>query len=692
LKQCIVTNSGIEMGRWQSHLLAALEERPLTILVLATLWLALEFVALGPYSYVNAYDIAHYASTAMGLRDAPGLWYPDGVAGLDLAATQHVIPMDFFLYRVLPGFVAYQIYVLIGLGGAAYFTYLLLRRQVGLRADAAVMGGMIYAALMATNYSSYMFNYALIPAVVWMQDAVWRRRLLLALPGVVFLALFYASFSRVVFAVPFIPLAGLLWYSLVQPRKAPRFWLFMTLFWFVYAITKLPEIWSLLLHLPLSHRPFNPTKSHGADLVFTDTFELFSGLFYWKNGFGLPLLFPIVTAVVAPKVGRTYIRVLIALISLPVIVIFAMVMLRTLPVFTESGLSSFSLPRFRFVAVFLIAVACGLALHHWTMARRAGGAGGIALVMLAGLFCLSLAGKAATLSQWSYTGGFAALYDNREIHRLAEKLEGDGGGYRIGVYNIFNGYFHGYGIETLGGWYSILPLRYGRFLDRLNGRNEDQWLKDGVGVWNRDFNLDLAALANMKYFASFLPFENSRLRLLAGPDRPSSKLSMREKALFAASFNFGLADKYYIYENAQALPRFFLTNQVRSFSDKDELLAALSSASLAELRNTAYLEGPAPTPSPNFASGSVRVLTYGADHIALRVAADGPAFLVAVNSYSPYWKARVDGREVPMRPAYHAFWGLEVPAGQHRIEWTYEPPYKKISFLDLRWFWSFRWP
>ena len=672
--------------------MSILEERPYTILTLVTLWQAVEFIVLGPYSYVNGYDIGLYASTPMTLKLAPGLWYPEGVAGFDLAASQHIVPLDFLLYRVLPGFAAYQIYTLIGLGGAGLFTFLLLHRQLGLRADVSLLAGVIYGTMMATDYYSYTFNYALIPAVIWMQGAVWRQRLLIAIPGVIMLALIYASFSRVVFAMPFIPFAAFIWYAVVKPRCEARFWLFFVLFWLVYAMTKLPEVWSLLLHLPLSHRSLHPDKSHGVELILADTIEYFSGLFSWKNGFGVPLLFLILTPVAVRKIEPTYARLLIAMISLPLVVLLALVLLRSLPVFIDSGLSTFSLPRFRFVAVFLVAAGCGLALQQWQLARGDKGIRAIILILLGGLICLSLWGKALKLPQWSYTGGFAANYDNPVMHDLAARLKRQDGRERIAVHNIFNGSFQSYGMETLGGWYSLLPRRYGQFLDRLNGQDKDQWLKDGVGIKDTIFNLTLASLANMKYLVSFLPIENPNLRQIRGPHRPPAQLSNIDKGLLALKFNFGLAERYYVYENAQILPRFFLTRKVRSFPDEAKLLTALTTATLSELRNTAFVEGPAPGTPPNFQTGGVGEVSYGPDLIVVDVEADGPAFLVAVNSYSPFWKVRIDGREVSMRPAYHTFWGLEVPAGRHRIEWTYEPPYKKISFLDLRWFWSFRWP
>jgi len=40
--------------------------------------------------------------------------------------------------------------------------------------------------------------------------------------------------------------------------------------------------------------------------------------------------------------------------------------------------------------------------------------------------------------------------------------------------------------------------------------------------------------------------------------------------------------------------------------------------------------------------------------------------------YFPGWTARVDGRPVPILRADFAFRALLLPAGRHRVEWSYE--------------------
>ena len=41
----------------------------------------------------------------------------------------------------------------------------------------------------------------------------------------------------------------------------------------------------------------------------------------------------------------------------------------------------------------------------------------------------------------------------------------------------------------------------------------------------------------------------------------------------------------------------------------------------------------------------------------------------------PFWKVEIDGVRAKIFPAYHALWGVRVPAKAKSIVFRYEPPY-----------------
>jgi uncharacterized membrane protein YfhO len=59
--------------------------------------------------------------------------------------------------------------------------------------------------------------------------------------------------------------------------------------------------------------------------------------------------------------------------------------------------------------------------------------------------------------------------------------------------------------------------------------------------------------------------------------------------------------------------------------------------------------------------------------VSVDVDARRPGHLVLADTYYPGWKAKVDGREQPIRAANASFRAVRVPAGRHVVEFAYEP-------------------
>src|SRR5262249_27835025 len=67
----------------------------------------------------------------------------------------------------------------------------------------------------------------------------------------------------------------------------------------------------------------------------------------------------------------------------------------------------------------------------------------------------------------------------------------------------------------------------------------------------------------------------------------------------------------------------------------------------------------------NQARAEILASHFDAQRVTFTVQARDPAWVVLSQAYSAAWKARVDGRPVPLRRANHAFQALEVAAGTH---------------------------
>ncbi|MGC4053675.1 MAG: YfhO family protein [Paludibaculum sp.] len=132
-------------------------------------------------------------------------------------------------------------------------------------------------------------------------------------------------------------------------------------------------------------------------------------------------------------------------------------------------------------------------------------------------------------------------------------------------------------------------------------------------------------------------------------------------------------DGHAIWENPTALPRFSLIGSVHRASNLAESIQRLRSPEFHP-QSEAVLEttGTPPKVEPG-ATGTIQVLSYRPESLALSVSADRPGLLVTSEAFYPGWRAKVDGRDAPLLLVNAAFRGLAVGAGTHRIEMTYAP-------------------
>lgn len=74
------------------------------------------------------------------------------------------------------------------------------------------------------------------------------------------------------------------------------------------------------------------------------------------------------------------------------------------------------------------------------------------------------------------------------------------------------------------------------------------------------------------------------------------------------------------------------------------------------------------------AHGTVRWITAQPEHAILEVEADAATGLIVSDALAPGWHARLDGQAVPIYAALVVARGIVVPAGTHRVEFSYETP------------------
>ena len=150
----------------------------------------------------------------------------------------------------------------------------------------------------------------------------------------------------------------------------------------------------------------------------------------------------------------------------------------------------------------------------------------------------------------------------------------------------------------------------------------------------------------------------------------------------------GLATSYdgpdaRIYRNPYAVPRAFLVDRQVVVRDGDAALARVTSDGFPA-REVAVTEERLPGLATGIASattpGSAQITQNDRERVAVDVDSARPALLVLTDSWFPGWKAKVDGREVPIHRVDYVVRGVSVPAGAHRVEFSYEPASVRAGF------------
>lgn len=76
---------------------------------------------------------------------------------------------------------------------------------------------------------------------------------------------------------------------------------------------------------------------------------------------------------------------------------------------------------------------------------------------------------------------------------------------------------------------------------------------------------------------------------------------------------------------------------------------------------------------PAWVQGSYLISTFTPNIVELKTRTDSGGFLYYLDNYDKYWKAYLDGKEVPVHRANFTYKAVEVPAGEHQVRWVYSP-------------------
>jgi Bacterial membrane protein YfhO/6-pyruvoyl-tetrahydropterin synthase related domain len=122
-----------------------------------------------------------------------------------------------------------------------------------------------------------------------------------------------------------------------------------------------------------------------------------------------------------------------------------------------------------------------------------------------------------------------------------------------------------------------------------------------------------------------------------------------------------------VFEDPEALPRAYVVPSIRPASDSDAL--GILSRGGIDPRQTALVPAGTPAlPAEQREFSAAPAKEVSPDHVRVSVNGGGGGWLVLANSYSPQWRAKVDGHSVKLRPTNYAAMGVALPPGRHTVD------------------------
>lgn len=211
------------------------------------------------------------------------------------------------------------------------------------------------------------------------------------------------------------------------------------------------------------------------------------------------------------------------------------------------------------------------------------------------------------------------------------------------------------GLYDIQGYDPLQLARYADFINALNGRSLDYHvaylLPSGV-------NSTMLDLLDVQYVVV-------DRRLPAGRDDLVALVAGRQEVY--------RDDTVVIYDRVIDLPHAWIVHDIRAVT-REEALAGVASGQIDPYR-TALVEGPVPPSGAAAMAGaeSATVLTYEPDRARVAVSAQTPGLMVISENYADGWNASIDGEDVDVLATDAALRGVPVPAGEHVVEFHYEP-------------------
>jgi hypothetical protein len=138
-----------------------------------------------------------------------------------------------------------------------------------------------------------------------------------------------------------------------------------------------------------------------------------------------------------------------------------------------------------------------------------------------------------------------------------------------------------------------------------------------------------------------------------------------------------------IYLNLDALNRLLFVGQAKIVPHHDAAWEAIRAddfdpTTTVVIEDNSELLDASELSHPN---STLTLLQYELHTVTIAVQTDQPGYLVLSDAYYPGWQATLDGKPTSIYRANYAFRAVHVPAGEHTVQFTFNPLIWKVGLV-----------
>lgn len=139
---------------------------------------------------------------------------------------------------------------------------------------------------------------------------------------------------------------------------------------------------------------------------------------------------------------------------------------------------------------------------------------------------------------------------------------------------------------------------------------------------------------------------------------------------------------YALFEFTGALPRVKLYANWEVSTNDQATLAKLTDATFNPAETVLVAEATGAAPGTNQNAGTVEFTSYAPTRLEFRADVKAPAVLLLNDRYDANWIVTVDGKPAPLLRCNYIMRGVELPTGQHTVEFRFHTPLR-ASYISL---------